>query len=63
MQKKKLQIIFNLLDNCIPKSGYKLCLIRREYLLSAHNGLKNSPKILYISQRNFLNLNCNHRDH
>ena len=60
--KKKLQLIFRLLDNCIWKCCYKLCLLRREYLLSAPNGLKISPKIFHISQRKFLNFNCIHWD-
>ena len=61
--KKELQIIFPLLDSCTWKCCYNLCLMRREYFLSAPNVLKNSPKILHISLRNFLNLNCIHRDH
>ena len=31
-------------------------------MLSEVKGLANSPKILYITQREFLNLNCLHRD-
>ena len=37
-------------------------LLQREYLLSAVNGLTKSPKVLHITQRDFLNLNCLHRD-
>ena len=48
--------IFRFLDNCIWKCCYRLSLLRREYLLSAVNGLTNSPKILHITQRDFFNL-------
>ena len=37
-------------------------LLRREYLSSAISALTNSPKIFNITQRDFLNLNCIHRD-
>ena len=49
--KKSSEIIFGFFDNCIWECCYKLFVIRREYLLSAVNGLKNRPKILHILQR------------
>ena len=54
--------IFPFWDNCIWKSCNKLSLLRKEYLLSAPNGLTNSPKILHITQRDFFKLNFVHRD-
>ena len=36
-------------------------LLRREYLLSAVQWLKNGPKMEHITQRDFSNLNCFHR--
>ena len=60
--KKKSQIIFRFLDNCIWKCCHRLCLIRKEYLLSALNRLKSSLKIFHITERNLLTLNCIHRD-
>ena len=63
MQKKKIRKYFRFCDNCVRKCCYKLSLLRREYLSSALIGLTNSPKILNITQRDFLNLNIRHRDH
>ena len=60
--KEKLENIFFFWDNCIKKCYYKFSLLRREYLLSAVNGLTNSPTILHIIQREFLNLICLGRD-
>ena len=54
--------IFRFWDNCIWKCCNKLSLLRREYLLLAVNGLTNRPKILHITDRDFTNLNCFHRD-
>ena len=62
-KKKKMQKLFFVCwDNCIGKCCNKLSLLRREYLLSAVNGLGNSPKILDITQTDLLNLNCVHSD-
>ena len=55
--KKKSGNILGCWDNCIRKCCDKLSLLRTEYLLSAVNGLTNSPKILYITQRDFINPN------
>ena len=44
------------------KSLNKLPLLRREYLWSAVNESKNSPKILHITQRDFFNRNYLKRD-
>ena len=60
--KRNSDKIFRFWHNCIWKCSYKLSLLRTEYLWSAVNGLKNSPKILYINQRDFLTLNCFQRD-
>ena len=51
--KKKFRNCFWLWDNFILKCCYKFSLIRSEYLLSALNASRNSPKILDISQRDF----------
>ena len=59
---KKSQVISRFCDNCIIKSGYKLALIRKEYLLSGLNSSRNIPKMLHITQRDFLILNCTLRD-
>ena len=48
--------------HCIWECCFKLSLLTREYLLSAVNGLANSPKNFCITQREFLNLNCLHGD-
>ena len=50
---KKLQTLFCFWDNCIWKCCCNLSLIRREYLLLALNGLRNSPKILHITKKHF----------
>ena len=44
------------------KSLNKLPLLRTEYLWSAVNGSKNSPKILHITQTDFFNRNYLKRD-
>ena len=62
MQKKKWDNLFRFWDHCIWKYCYTLSLLRGEYLLSAVNRLTNSPKILHISQRDFLNLDFLQRD-
>ena len=56
-KEKNSENTFPFLDNCILKCCIKFPLLRRQYLSSAVNGLTNSPKILYITQRDFLNLN------
>ena len=61
-KKKKKINIFRFSANCIWKCFYKSSLFRREYLLSAVNGLTNSTKILNITQRGFFNLNFLQRD-
>ena len=57
MEKKKL-----FWDNCIWRYCNKLPLLGRQYLLSAVNGLTNSPQILGITQRDFFKLNCLQKD-
>ena len=61
--KKKHKIFFvsGINVTIISKCCYKLSLLRTEYLLSAVNGLTNSPQTFHITQRVFLNLNCFHR--
>ena len=61
-KKKEIKNVFRFWDNCIWKCLYKLCLLRREYVFVAVSVLRNSPKILHITQRDFFNLNCLHRD-
>ena len=61
MEKKKLEKLF-FSDNCIWRCCYKLSLLRREYLLSALNGLRKSPNILHITKRDFFWLNFFHRN-
>ena len=51
--KKKSEILFRFWDICIWILCYKFYSLRRECLLSAVNGLTNSPKILHITQRLF----------
>ena len=60
--KRNSENIFLFWDNGIWKCCDKLSLLRREYFSSAVNGLTNSPKIFHITRRDFLNLNCLHRD-
>ena len=62
MQKKKLQNIFRFKDKGIWKNSNKFPILRREHLSSAVSVLLNSPKILHITQRDFFNLSCLHRD-
>ena len=53
-KKNKKKTFFCFWDNFIWKCSYKFSLWRREYLLSAVNGLTNSRKILqYHSERHF----------
>ena len=61
MEKKNTENIFRFSDKCIRKCCNKLPLLRREYFSSAVNGLTNSPKILHMTQRDSVNLNCLHR--
>ena len=49
-------------DNCIWIGCIKFSLLRREYLSSAVNVLKNSSKSFHISKRDFLQPNCLHYD-
>ena len=37
---------------------YNLCLLRKEYLSAAVNGVSRSPQILYTTKRDFFQLNC-----
>ena len=60
--KKSLENISGFWDNCIWKCCNKLPLLRKEYLLSALSQLRTSPNILHITQRDFSNLNCLHKD-
>ena len=59
---KNCENIFRFCHNCIWKCCNKLHLLRKEYLSMAVNGLTNCGKIWHISQRDFLNPNCLHRD-
>ena len=61
-QQKKAENVSCFWDNSIWKAWNKMLLLRGEYLSSAVNGLRNSPKILYISQIELFNPNRLHRD-
>ena len=60
--KRNWDNIFCFWENSIRKCWNKFPLLRREYFLSALNGLTKCPKILHITQRDFFNLNCLQRD-
>ena len=62
MQKKTEKIFFDFLDNWIWIGRVKLSVLRRQYLSSAINVLKNSPNIFHITKRYFLQLNHLHSD-
>ena len=59
--KKICENIFRFWHKGIWKCCNKLCLLRREYLSSAVNGLLNTLTILYITQRDLLNLSYLHK--
>ena len=59
---KNWEKVFRFWDKWIWKCCSKLPLLRREYLSSAVNGLTNSPKILHITQWDFLSPSYLHRD-
>ena len=61
-QQKIGKMFFSFWDNWIWRCCNKLCLLSREYLSLAVNVLTNSPEILHITQRDFRQLNCPHRD-
>ena len=58
----KSEIFFSFTDNCIWIDCVKLSLLRRECCWPAVNVLKNSPKILPITKRDFFELNFLHSD-
>ena len=50
--------MFFVSDIIAPENvAIKLSFLRKEYLLSAVNGLTNNPKILHITQGDLFNLN------
>ena len=51
------QKVYCFLDKCFWIGCVKLSLLRKEYLPSAFNVLKGSPKLLYINKSNFFQLN------
>ena len=57
MWNKSLEKVFPSRDNCISIGSIKLSPLRREYIWSAVNVLKNSPEILPIIKRDFFELN------
>ena len=59
-EKEKFRKIFPLY--CNWKCCYKSSLLRTECFLSAINGLRNSPKILHITEGDFFNQNSLQRD-
>ena len=49
-KKKKKENIFCVWNNCIWNCCYQLSLLRKDYQLLGVNGLRNSPKFLYIKR-------------
>ena len=62
MRKQNGEKVFCFWDIWIWTCYIKLFLLSREYLSSAVNLLTNSPKILYITKRDFFQLSCLHSD-
>ena len=54
--------VFLFRDDCIWIGCGKLSLLTREYLWPAVTVLKNSPKILSITKRDFFKFNFVHND-
>ena len=44
-------------DNDVGTCSVKVCILRREYVYSAVNVLKNSPNILDLTKADFFQLN------
>ena len=59
-KEKNSDKIHSFWDNCIWIGCLKLSLLRREYLSSPVNVLRNNLNILYITKRDFLQLNYLH---
>ena len=53
MRKQNVEKVFCFWDICIRRCCNKLPLLSREYLSSAVNVLRNSPKILHITKKLF----------
>ena len=53
MRQKNVENIFCFWNNSILIGCVKLSVLRREYLPSALNVLKNSLKILHLTKRDF----------
>ena len=62
VKKNNSETNFPFWDNCIWKCSLKSSLLRKEYLLSALNGLTNRPRIFHSTHRDFFNLNCHNRN-
>ena len=60
--KKNLRNFLRFWDNCVWKCYYKKSLLRREYLLSAVDGLSNSRETFKITLWDYLNLNILQRN-
>ena len=58
MQQKDGEIVFSFWDNCKWMGCIKLSLFGREHLSTALIVLTNSLKLLHITKRDFLQLNC-----
>ena len=61
-KKKNRKKVFCSSDDSIWIGCVKLSLLRRECLSLAVNVLTNSPKIVHITNRDFFQLNCLHKD-
>ena len=54
---KSWEKVFSFWDNCMWMGSIKLSLLGREHLSTARIVLTNSPKLLHIIKRDFLQLN------
>ena len=59
---EKIDKSFYFLNSCFWIGWVKLYLLRRKDLSSEVNVLRNSPKILHITKKKFLELNVLHSD-
>ena len=54
---KNPEKVFCFKDNRVWTCGLKVCILRREYVYSAVNVLRNSPNILDLTKADFFQLN------
>ena len=58
MHKKNQEKVLSFWDNCMWMGCFKLSLFGREHLSTALIVLTNTLKLLHITKRDFLQLNC-----